>query len=393
MSTENITALKQALTKAIEDKDKTLISNIRGKLASLSESVDTVIRDHQREIKFETKEYIVEVLVKKYSEGLEDDKNELFIPEYQREFKWKQDRQSKLIESLLIGLPIPYVFTADINNEDPELDGRVEIVDGVQRISTIYAFVTNQLQLTDLKLLKDLNGFKFEDLALSRQRRFNRIPIRVIELGENCDEKTRRDLFERINSGSLELEAQEKRHGSTLADSIFYKNVLMECAEDPQLHTLAPVSKAKKLDGEYIELVLRFFAYTDKYANYTGEVANFLNDYLSEFVEKDKRMEKVDVQSYISTFKTMLSFVEENFEFGFRKTSGSNSTPRARFEAIAVGVALALKENGNISTDKGEVSGWLFSEEFKTATTSDGANNVGNFFKRIGFVRDKLLGN
>lgn len=271
MSTEDITALKQALVKAQEEKDKALISSIRGKLASLSEAVDTVIRDHQREIKFETKEYIVEVLVKKYSEGLETDTNELFIPEYQREFKWKQDRQSKLIESLLIGLPIPYVFTADINNEDPELDGRVEIVDGVQRISTIYAFVTNQLQLTDLKLLKELNGFKFEDLALSRQRRFNRIPIRVIELGENCDEKTRRDLFERINSGSLELEAQEKRHGSTLADSTFYKAVLMECAKDPQLHVLAPVSKAKKLDGEYIELVLRFFAYTDKYEDYTGE--------------------------------------------------------------------------------------------------------------------------
>lgn len=392
MSTEDITALKQALVKALEEKDKALISSIRGKLASLSEAVDTVIRDHQREIKFETKEYIVEVLVKKYSEGLETDTNELFIPEYQREFKWKQDRQSKLIESLLIGLPIPYVFTADINNEDPELDGRVEIVDGVQRISTIYAFVTNQLQLTDLKLLKELNGFKFEDLALSRQRRFNRIPIRVIELGENCDEKTRRDLFERINSGSLELEAQEKRHGSTLADSTFYKAVLMECAKDPQLHVLAPVSKAKKLDGEYIELVLRFFAYTDKYEDYTGEVANFLNDYLGEFVEKDKRKEPVDVQLYISTFKAMLNFVQDNFEFGFRKTAGSNSTPRARFEAISVGAALALKEDNSIATDKGEVSSWLFSEDFKEATTSDGANNVGNFFKRIGFVRDKLLG-
>ena len=385
---DNLQDLKKELAKVISANDSDSISKLRGRISSLSDEADNKIREHQREIDFNTKEFTIDFLVNLYEDGLEEDKNELFVPDYQREFKWDEKRQSKLIESLLIGLPIPYVFTADIKNEDPEIDGRVEIVDGVQRIKTIHNFVRNNLELKDLNLLKELNGFKFEDLPGSRQRRFLRIPIRIIELSEKCDEETRRDLFERINSGSLELASQEKRHGSKRADTRFYKEVIQACAKLSKLKQLAPISTPKEKSGEYLELVLRYFAYKHNHASYEGDVAPFLDSFLDQFMSNDI----TDPKPFIEDFERMLTFIEAHFEFGFRKTQGSKSTPRARFESISVGVGLALDENPNIKTNKKAVSDWLFSKQFQDATTSDGANNVGNFNRRIQFVKKKLLG-
>ena len=284
-------------------------------------------------------------------------------------------------------MPIPYIFTADVRNEDdPEIDGRVEIVDGSQRIRTLHAFLNNELELEGLKLLKQLNGFKFEDLPRSRQRRFKRIPIRVIELDEKCDELTRRDLFERINSGSLELVEQEKRHGSTLADTRFYKEVLTPCSDNELFHELAPASRAKKKSREYTELALRFFAYLNRKDKYKGTVAPFLNNFLEAFKDADT----FNAKEYCDEFNETLAFVKEYFPHGFKKTEKAKSTPRTRFEAIAVGTALARREAPDLKPS--DVTEWLYSDDFQTATTSDGANNVGNFNSRLDFVKDKLLG-
>ena len=190
------------LKNQLKEREVSATTQIISDIESLKNSAEEQIRKHQKDVDFQTKEYTVELIVQKYSEGLEDDKNELFIPDYQRDFTWPEKFKSKLIESLLIGLPIPYIFIADVASDDPEYDGRTEIVDGSQRIRTLHAFLTNKLELTELKLLTQINGFKFEDLPLSRQRRFNRIPIRIIELSQQCNEDTRRDLFERINTGS-----------------------------------------------------------------------------------------------------------------------------------------------------------------------------------------------
>ena len=88
---------------------------------------------HHKTIDYDTREYPVEVLVQKYLKKLEEDENELFVPDYQREHTWPEDHQSKFIESVLIGLPIQYLFVADV----PSKEGRLEIVDGSQRIRTL----------------------------------------------------------------------------------------------------------------------------------------------------------------------------------------------------------------------------------------------------------------
>lgn len=123
---------------------------------------------------------------------------------------WPDDHQSKFIESIFLGLPIPYIFVADLRPEEEDL-ARLEIVDGTQRIRTLDKFLKNELRLCGLKKLENLNDFKFSDLSLARQRRFNRATIRMIVLTDKADEEVRRDLFERINTGSIALNDMEKR--------------------------------------------------------------------------------------------------------------------------------------------------------------------------------------
>ena len=176
------------------------------------ETAEAQIRDRQKPVDYNTIEYPVEVIVQKYLDGIDEDENEIFIPDYQREMTWDEDRQSKFIESVLLGLPVPYIYVADIA-ESEDL-ARLEIIDGTQRIPTLARFITNELTLNDLQKLDKLNGFVFGDLPLARKRRFQRTTIRMIQLTEDADEEVRRDLFERINTGSVELNEMEKRRGS-----------------------------------------------------------------------------------------------------------------------------------------------------------------------------------
>ena len=338
------------------------------------------ILEHQRIVDYDTKEYPVEVLVEKYLTGKDDDENEVYVPDYQREFVWPNVTRSKFVESVLIGLPIPYVFVADVGKGE----GRLEIVDGSQRIRTLAAFLQDEFELEGLKKLRKLNGFKYSDLPGSRQRRFKRRTIRLIELTERADEAVRRDIFERINTGSQLLNDMEVRWGINEGPLLTF---IRECASDPLFKKLAPLSEAVELRRERDEFVLRFFAYLDNYLNFDKRVVEFLDEYL----EKHQPGFDENIAGPMrAEYKRMLAFVDKYFyPIGFRKGATHGRTPRIRFEAISVGVALALRENPDLIPTALD---WLESAEFKKHTTSDASNSRPKVKARIEFVRDRLLG-
>ncbi len=337
------------------------------------------IVSHHKTIDYDTREYPVEVLVQKYLARLEEDDNELFVPDYQREHTWPPEHQSKFIESVLIGLPIPYLFVADVKDKE----GRIEIVDGSQRIRTLADFTENKLRLSGLKKLPDLNGFMFQDLPISRQRRFKRHTLRMIELTEDADEEVRRDLFERINTGSQKLTDMEVRWGAH--DSPFLR-FIRECSGDPLFIKLAPLSEAAVNRRERQEFVLRFFAYLYNYQKFDRKVVDFLNEYLEHTQKKFNEKLKAELKK---EWDGMLAFVERTFPNGFSKAKGHVRTPRIRYEAIAVGSALALQMKPTLQPTSPD---WLNSKEFKYLTTSDASNSRPKVVKRIEYVRDNLLG-
>lgn len=343
------------------------------------ETAEEEIREKQKIVDYDTKEYPVEVLTQKYREGLDEDINELYIPDYQRDMIWDDVRQSKFIESIFLGLPIPYIFVADLRPEEEDL-GRLEIVDGTQRIRTLDRFLRDELKLSDLRKLERLNNFRFSDLPLARQRRFNRSTIRMIVLTEKADEETRRDLFDRVNS-SIELNDMEKRRGISPGPFV---DLLEELAKEPKFVKLCPLSESSRRKREPEEFILRFFAYLNNYNNFGRKVNEFLNEYLE--VHNNSSINKDDLRS---TFHTMLDFVDQYFPNGFSKSKGHVRTPRIRFEAISVGVALALKEKSDLVP---KPISWLDSAEFKEYTTSDASNSKPKVIRRIEYVRDQLLG-
>jgi hypothetical protein len=347
---------------------------------SLKEEAEQEIREKQKIVDYDTKEYPVEVLVQKYKDGLEEDINELYIPDYQREMIWPEAHQSKFIESIFLGLPIPYIFVADLRKDEEEDLGRLEVIDGTQRIRTLSRFLNDELELCELKKLKTLNGFKFSDLPLGRQRRFNRSTIRMIVLTEKADEEVRRDLFERINTGSIPLNDMEKRRGISPGPLV---NLVAELAQEEKFIKLCPLSEASRRQREPEEFILRFFAYLDNYKNFGKRVNEFLDEYLEEH-----NTNNLDQEKFREQFLIMLDFVEKYFPTGFSKAKGHVRTPRIRFEAISVGVALALKENPQLVPNSID---WLDSKEFKEYTTSDASNSRPKVIRRIEYVRDHLL--
>ena len=162
-------------------------------MPDIQEQIEEEITNQLKIVDYDTHEFTIEVLLSKF------ENDEIFVPDYQREFVWGQTRQSKFIESLLIGIPIPYLFLSDTT------DGNLEIVDGWQRLSTIRAFSEGRLKLQCLEKLPSLNGKTIIDLKDSRKRKFKNKSIRAIILSDKADDNVRFDIFERINTGSAEL--------------------------------------------------------------------------------------------------------------------------------------------------------------------------------------------
>jgi hypothetical protein len=161
-----------------------------------------------------------------------------------------------------------------------------------------------------------------------------------------------------------------------------FTDFIDKCCNDKVFKELCPVPFEKEKRYERFELVLRFFAYSNEYENFEHRVSPFLDAFLK------KQQDLFDEQAYLKEFNNTMQFVKKYFQFGFAKSNEASSTPRVRFEAIAVGTALALRRKSDLSIHSVE---WLDSNEFKELTTSDASNNQGELKKRVEFVRDKLL--
>lgn len=344
-------------------------------------SVDEQIEELQKITDYEIKEWPIGVLVEKFTSGRETDESEIFIPDYQREMVWTPKQQSRFIESILIKLPIPFIFAADVGQGDRE--GALEIIDGSQRIRTLDNFLSNRLELVGLKKLTKAIGMRFSDLSKPRQMRFNRTTIRVIELTEKADEDARREMFDRLNSGGTKLTGMEVRRG--VVDGPFM-DFITKCAANAQFKALVPLSDRNAKRKEYEEFVLRYFAYLNNYQNFQKSVDEFLTDYLRS---KNESFSDAEGKAMHEEFVHMLNFVTQNFANGFKR-NGYNTVPRIRFEAIAVGVSLALRENPQLVP--GDISQWLDSTTFIKHTRSDASNSRPKLVNRIHYVRDNLLG-
>lgn len=342
------------------------------------ERAENQIIEQSKRIEYYLTDYSVELLALKMK------RDEFQIPGYQREDTWEDERKSRFIESLLMGLPIPFLFFWE------RQDGKLEIVDGSQRLRTIQQFLDNQIQVGELTELTELEGLRFENLPTSRQRKIANRSIRGIILNEHADEQARFDLFERINTGSKIANKAEVRRGALSGP---FLDLVILLANDQLFMELAPVPPRSVSLRKREEMVTRFFAYSDGYLNkfegYKDRPAEYLFDY-AKSANKKCTDNKV-VTSLKRNFSDTMKFVEKAFPFGFRKTASARETHYTRFESLAVGSYLAIVKAPKLKKNPPDVSSWISGEEFKEYSKSGGANAKRRLRERVEFVRDKLI--
>lgn len=322
----------------------------------------------RKEIDYDTRDYAIDFLVQQYQE------NEFYIPEeYQRQYIWEDTNKNRFIESILLGLPIPFMFFSDTD------DGRCEIIDGAQRTQTLEEFMSNELVLSNLKKLTKLNGFTYGDLPEYFKRKFNKTTMRIIVLSDDTTIEIRQEIFNRINTTGIRANPSEIRRGSYAGP---FMDFLKECTKNPTFTKVCPVSETSKKRYDDLELVLRFFAFLNNYKNFNHRVDEFLDRYVEE------TQDNFDKDQLQFEFDNMLTFVDRYFENGFKKTKTSKSTPRVRFEAISVGVALALREKPDLVPKS---MTWLNDKDFKIHTTTHASNSPARVAGRVEYVRDMLL--
>jgi hypothetical protein len=308
-------------------------------------------------------------------------------PDYQRQFVWKEDRESELIESIFLGIPIPSLYMA-VN----AADGKWEVVDGVQRLSTILHFHGSPanlarigrkepLRLQELTKLAHLNGASLAELPGPVRTGFLNRAMRVTTLNDRSDYNVRFDLFERLNTGGVTLHMQEIRNIVYRGE---FRNILRQLSTSADLRAILKLPRGTgdaQASAEYEEAVLRFFAFLERYQQFGHLVTQFLNSYMQDNAARGPP------QPILNLFEPTVAFVRAQLPRGILRGQ-SSTTPINLYEAVVVGTALVCQQNHD--PREGVLQGLLNNEELRRFSSA-GSNSRPMVVGRIEFVRNALV--
>lgn len=309
-------------------------------------------------------------------------------PEYQRHFIWDDVRQSQLIESIFLGIPVPNLFMAT----NP--DSTWEVIDGLQRLTTVVNFLGDQelirrtnlkgrkLRLNGLEKVSSMNGYFFEDLPRSVQLTFLTRPVRVTVLNDKSDLTVRYDLFERLNTGGVVLHPQEIRNCVYLGE---FKDFIVECSRNTNFNSCVKMTENAERTGSKEELVLKYFAYFEDRQLFVHSVKEFLNDYMKRKTRTFKNRANL-LELFTTTFTTIDNLLPNGIVRGNR----INITPLILYEAISIGVADTIVQGHQalITTDK--LQHLLNDDELRRLTTG-ATNSRAKVNDRISYVNNHLV--
>jgi hypothetical protein len=246
----------------------------------LSESILT-IPPEQRRLHTETYDFAISTILDYI------DKNNIFIPEFQRRYVWNNSQASRLIESLIIQCPIPVIYLSQGTDE------RLSVIDGNQRLLSIQKYVQNIFALKGLTAYPELEGLYYHELDPRFQRHINNRTLRCIVIAKDTHPQVKFDVFERLNSGSVKLSPQELRHG-------IYHGKFMEfvkkLAKNKTWKSLLPAGVDRRMKGE--ELVIRFLALHTNLEKYKKPLSGFLN----EFSEANRNLDEGSAKEFRELF-------------------------------------------------------------------------------------------
>jgi len=247
----------------------------------------------------------VDRLVKKF------DNEELILnPDFQRNEVWKIKQKSRLIESILIKIPIPS-FYIDARDESKWI-----VIDGLQRLSTIIKYIKDDFSLKDLEFLKELEGKKFSELERNFQRRIEDFKLTLYLIRPNTPEEIALNIFVRINTLGEPLSPQELRHAIYNGQST---KLLQKLANSQEFQKAVKPTASMKRRMSDRELILRLLAF--KIFTYeTYQKSNNLSIFLANTMKSINDMDEFERENLASFFQRSMEKAKSVFgEYTFRK--------------------------------------------------------------------------
>lgn len=283
--------------------------------------------------------------------------NELVVnPEFQRLFRWTSWQKTKFIESLLLGIPVPPIFVFQTE------DGAWELVDGLQRMSTVFEFSgilkkpgggfckpstlegTKLLPSLQDKCWDEVDGGKCEGIGRPLQLAIRRARVRVEILKKESDPQSKYELFQRLNTGGSELSEQEVRNCVMIMVNRSFFYWVKGLAGSKDFVTTAAQTDVAEKRQKNMELVLRFVAYRNVPYTKRIDVHEYLDDSALKMSTSDNFPYEIEEEVFLKTFDLINRSLSKN---AFKRREGDRflgHSMLAAYEAVAVGVSYYTDE-------------------------------------------------
>jgi hypothetical protein len=341
---------------------------------TLQESILSVPPE-QRRLHTETYDFSISTILQYLNDG------RMAVPEFQRRYVWSDSQASRLVESLIIQCPIPVIYL------NQEKDERLSVIDGNQRLTSLRRFVGDGFPLKGLTAYPELEGNRFSDLDARFQRHITNRTLRCIVIAKDTHPQVKFDVFERLNSGSVKLTAQELRHGLFFGALMKHLERLNKNKEWKKL--TGGGAGEHRMRGE--ELIVRFLAMHYDLEHYRKPLADFLNG----FAERNRSASRETLAEMTDLFERTVESVAQIYgplafrvyDKDQRAVSPFNS---ALFDAEMISISRLGGITGPVADKKRaaylKALGVLFQEEAFIKSITRATSNTANVKYRIDAV-------
>lgn len=353
---------------------------------------DDVERQNDVEVPREVRNLTTQAYDKSVSDIVRmiSEKDLVLDPDYQRNYVWDNRKASKLIESIILNVPIPVIYVSE------ERDSSWSVIDGLQRLNSLKRFFDGKFKLSGLEILHELNKCDFKSLPSKSSRMLKNGLLRIVMITADSNEDIKYDVFMRLNTGAVHLNEQELRN-------CLYRGKLNDFiqaeAQNPMWLAMLGLKEPHKRMVER-ELLLRFLALstnwnseTREVMGYKGNMKSFMNGFMKQYQDDSRN---------ILLFKTLCDeTIDKVYEVygvdAFRRLNEDGSvTPinRAIMDALMIASIPYSKEQ--LLTRRDDIRHRLFDElndnnEFRLSTlTSTSDTKVMKF--RISYWCDVIAG-
>ena len=278
----------------------------------------------------------------------------IIAPDYQRLFRWEEEKQSRFVESLVLEMPVPPISVIETEN------GVYELIDGLQRISSYLHFRGEHLGETEdeedkkddflvlqgCDIVNDLNGLTFDELPKALQIKIKRSFVRMEVIKKESEPSLKYHMFKRLNTGGELLAAQEIRNCTIRLLGSEGIGFLEECSKNEDFKSvIRRIGEEKRMTKYDQELILRFFAIKNDIENYKYPVTEYLTRYLEKITTGEVSLE-FDKEKAV--FEQTFKFINDNWGETAFSGKTANGTIRNEFvlyyfDGITVSTALLIE--------------------------------------------------